>query len=440
MSKLRHRLARFRADEKGTFGIMASVTSLMLVMCVGVSYEVTKIYATKSKVQTVTDNLGLMAAVYMRSNEIPPTSAEQGFMEGVSYPIEEVNAGHGIHGLSGDLTITYDTELGKAFARFDGEMSTSFMSAFHKDSVAITTTSTVKFRTFSKSAISVALVVDNSGSMGWDDKPRNNGNGSRKPGTVKRIDALKNTATKFNQELVKALIDNNDDPDTRFLRLGLIPYNTDVIQDDVQPIDWGSLDTGDIDDMDAGGGTDTRGPMALARDWMGLESAIHEQESGEEAKKYVVLMSDGSNNGEWVCDWQPKKRTRQWRRWNGFRYDYRNSWRRLGAGWEEGRATNCQFQNLSSSQSLEICNSLKDEDVEIFTIGFALEPGNYFSQFPSSSNVKISQATTDNAYAFLQECASSSENFIEAKDAAALEAAFEAIGKKIIEDNIRIEN
>jgi len=430
-------LARYRADEDGNFGIMASVTSLMLVMSVGVSVEVSKIYASQSKVQNITDNLGLMAAVYMRDHETPPATSEQGFVDSVQYTMEEVNTGQSMPGLSGHFVVNYDTELGRANVEFDGEMSTSFMSAFHKDAVPLRASSAVKFRTFSKSAISVALIVDNSGSMGWDDKPRINGN--RQNGTVKRIDALKDTAVKFNQNMVTTLVETNDDPDTRFLRIGLIPYNTHVIDSDVQQIEWGGLNENEINEMEDGGGTDTRGPMEKASDWMGLEDSFHEQESGEQAKKYVVLMSDGSNNGEWDCDWQPRRYTRLWRKWNGYRFDYKNSRWRPGSGWQEGRATNCQFQQLSSSQSLETCTDLKDDEVEIFTIGFALEPGNYYSDFPSASNVDISQETTDNAYDFLQACASSPENFIEAEDAAALDEAFEAIGKKIIQDNIRIE-
>jgi len=437
LNRIKKEVTRFRSDEEGTFGIMASVTSLMLVMCVGVSFEVSKVYSTKAKLQFITDNMGLMAAVHMRDNEEPPSSAEQGFMEGIKYSVEQVNAGQGMPGVTGDFTIDYDVELGRATVRFDGQIATAFMSAFHTPTVDVVTTSRVKFRTFSKSAISVALVVDNSGSMEWDDKPRKNG--SRQSGTVKRIDALKDTAATFNQNLYNTLIETNDDPEKRFLRLGLIPYSSDVIQNEVQTINWGALNEDDIQDMSAGGGTDTRGPMILARDWMGLEDAIHEQETGEEVKKYVVLMSDGSNNGEWVCDWEDRDYTRTWRYWNGYRHYYKRSYRRPGNGWEEGRATNCEYQERSSSQSLETCASLRNENVEIFTIGFALEPGSYYSDFPSTASVDITQSTTNKAYAFLRACASSKDNFIEAKDAASLESAFDAIGKKIIEDNIRIE-
>lgn len=435
---LSYNLQRLREDESGTFSVMAGVTSLMLVMCVGVSFEVTRIHAKQAKLQYIADNMGLMAAIYMRDNETPPNSSDQGFVEGVDYSVEQVNAGQGISGVTGDFNIVYDTESGRAIVRFDGHIATSFMSAFHTPNVRFETRSRVKFQTFEKSAVSVALIVDNSGSMEWDDKPRIDG--SRQPGTTKRIDALKSTATKFNQNLHDTLIATNDDPDRRFLRLGLIPYSSDVIENEIQDIDWGVVESTYIRGMSAGGGTDTRGPLRLASDWMGLEDAIHEHETGEAVKKYVVLMSDGSNNGEWVCDWEPRDYTRTWRYWNGFRHYYKRSYRRPGSGWEEGRATNCEYKDLSSSQSLNTCVELKNNNVEIFTIGFALEPGNYFSDFPSTASVNISHSTTNKAYSFLRSCASETENFIEAKDAAALDDAFEAIGKKIAEDNIRVEN
>jgi len=150
-------------------------------------------------------------------------------------------------------------------------------------------------------------------------------------------------------------------------------------------------------------------------------------------------MSDGSNNDEWVCDWQNRYGTRLWRKFNGYRYDYRQSRSRPGSGWVEGTAYNCSLENRSNSDSLDVCTQLKLDGVEVFTIGFALEPGTYYSDFPNSyQTTEISQSITDTAYGFLSACATSSEHFIAAKDADALEDAFDKIGKKIVEDTIRI--
>lgn len=429
-------LKRYKNEEDGNFAMMAATMSLMLVMTTGSAIEIMRIQSAKSKVQTLADNMGLVAAIYIRDHETPPTDSTTGYTEGTAYSIEEINHGKPLSNVAGNFVVKYNDELKQAEVKFVGKASTGFLAAFHKPEFDLLANSYVKYPSTAKAAVSVALIVDNSGSMAWDDKPiRGN---SRQNGTVSRITALKNTAKTFNKNLHEALEGKNNSQE-RFLRMGMIPYSTDVIQSRVQDMNWGKLDDDDITSMNASGGTDTRGPLNVSLNWMKDEDATHKFESGEIPKKYVVLMSDGSNNNEWVCDWQQRRRTRLWRKYNGFRYDYVRSNRSPGSGWEEGIAYNCKLENKSNSDSLKVCNDLKAENVEIFTIGFALEPGKYYANYGQSFHTTtISKETTDSAFNFLRSCASTEENFIPAADADALEEAFEKIGKKIVEDTIRI--
>jgi len=433
-----HKFRQLLEDKKGSFGIMAAVTSLMLVMSVGVSMELMRIQASKAKLQNLTDNMGLTAAVYIRDNQTPPTSSQQGFAAGTNYTVEDLNAGQSIPNVTGFFTVHYNDELGQAETKFNGKIQTAFLSAFHKPDVDVETKSSIQYPQSAQTAVSVALIVDNSGSMAWDDKPRLNG--SRQSGTITRIEGLIQTATTFNQNLEAEILESSSNSQENYLRLGMIPYNSQVVTNRVSDIDWGVLDTGDIDDLDANGGTDSRGPLTLAKTWMNGENDIHEQENGiDDPKRYVVLMSDGANNEEWVCDWQNRNRTRLWRKWNGFKYEYRVQRRRPGSGWVQGIAYNCQVENMSNADSLNLCTQLKNDGVEIFTIGFALEPGIYYADWPNSyATQQIPQTVTDSAYGFLSACASSEEHFITAEDSAELNDAFEKIGEKIVEDTIRI--
>lgn len=380
--------------------------------------------------------MGLVAAIYIRDNETPPNNSSIGYTEGTAYPIDVINHGKPLPNVDGHFSVSYNETSGRAEVSFEGKAYTSFLSAFHKPVVNMNAKAFVKYPSLAKSAASVALIVDNSGSMAWDDKPiRGN---SRQANTVARIQGLKNTATKFNENLHEAIVDKSNNG-KGYLRMGMIPYNTDVIDSRVQKMGWGKLNENEIDSMTANGGTDSRGPLQLSLQWMSKEDTTHKLENGETPKKYVVLMSDGSNNSEWVCDWQNRRKTKLWRKFNGHRFDYVRSKRSPGSGWVEGVAYNCKLEDKSNSDSLEVCNQLKAEDVEIFTIGFALEPGDYFANFLRGyQTTRISKETTDSAYAFLKSCASSDENFIAAADAKALEDAFEKIGKKIVEDTIRI--
>jgi len=79
--------------------------------------------------------------------------------------------------------------------------------------------------------------------------------------------------------------------------------------------------------------------------------------------------------------------------------------------------------------------------VRVFTIGFALEPGTYKTNYPPALGQEyatISESTTQAAYAMLSDCASAAQDFVAAENVESLEAAFSVIGESIIEDVVRL--
>ncbi|MEP3891868.1 MAG: pilus assembly protein [Hellea sp.] len=438
LKKKKFLLKSLHKDEKGSFGVMAAVSLLMLVLAVGTAIDVSLMFKARAKIQATTDTVGLAASIYVRDNKTPPKSLNDGFVEGTKYDIHIANAGKELSGIMGKFSVNYNDELQRAEVIFEGEVKTTFLGAFNKASVDIGVTSVVQYYETAQAATSVFLVVDNSGSMAWDDTPITSG--TRRPAGAKtRIEGLKSTVTKFNADL-DASLSEAVSTDEEYLRTALIPYSTDTLTNKVSGPNWGTVNHGHVQRMLASGGTDSRGPMALAKTLMRSENNIHYAENGtNDPKKYVIFMTDGANNEEWVCEWRRQRRTRLWRRFNGFKFDYRRSSRSPGSGYEEGVAYNCTLENKSNSDSVQICEELKNEGVEIFTVGFALEPGKYYSDYPRlRQTATISKSTTDSAYSFLKACASSESQFLIAKDSDALDAAFEEIGKKIAADSIRI--
>lgn len=438
IKKIKSHLKRWKKDDKGSFGIMAAVSMLMLVLAVGTAIDAATLFKARSKLQATSDTVGLMASIYVRDNKNPPKSSEEGFVDGKKYDIQIANGGQEIKHVTGDFSVNYNEELQRSEVNFNGKFKTLFLGAFNTSSVDINVKSIVQYYETAQAATSVFLVVDNSGSMAWDDTPVTTGN-SRPAGAKTRIEGLKATVTKFNADLDTALSEAVS-TDEEYLRTALIPYSTDTLTNKVSGPNWGTVNHGHVQRMVASGGTDSRGPMQLAKKLMQSENNIHYAENGtQDPKKYVVFMTDGANNEEWVCEWRQRNRTRLWRRFNGFKYEYRRSWRSPGRDYEEGVAYNCKLENKSNSDSVQICNELKNEGVEVFTVGFALEPGKYFADYPRlSQTATIAKSTTDSAYEFLRNCASSEDQFLIAKDSDALDAAFEKIGKKIAADSIRI--
>ena len=128
--------------------------------------------------------------------------------------------------------------------------------------------------------------------------------------------------------------------------------------------------------------------------------------------------------------------------------------------WEEG-----EFDIESNIAARAKCDELHAAGVEIFSVGFALEPGQYetnawanisdchYTPFRPTTALERPGCLPVEAYdsetairnaniaeGLLQYCANKDENFISANDTAALTAAFERIGNTIVQEIIRIES
>ena len=117
--------------------------------------------------------------------------------------------------------------------------------------------------------------------------------------------------------------------------------------------------------------------------------------------------------------------------------------------WEEG-----ELDITSNIETRAQCDILHETGVQVFTVGFALVPGqfetnewanrssNHFTPFPHDSQYSESVAieNANNARSLLQYCASSPQNFITADDTTALEEAFDRIGNTIIKEIVRISS
>ena len=135
-------------------------------------------------------------------------------------------------------------------------------------------------------------------------------------------------------------------------------------------------------------------------------------------------------------------------RYSGYEYHQGEFPPDTSGNWVEG-----EFDVPANVTSRAQCDALHEAGVEIFTIGFALVPGQFetnewadrpgaFTPFPHNSvyNHSDSVESTNLAKGLLQYCASKDENFLTADNATALEDAFDRIGNTIIKEIIRISS
>lgn len=391
---------KYRKDTDASIATIFGITAPLLLMVVGVAYDTSQITNTKGQAQLMADAIGLNASIFVKNNEGPPTNSNEGYMHNQWYDASELGLNFS-YGTSNDNTtkfrVTYDDVGEKAIVEVKSSVEPVFMSAFGRSEVNFTTLSEVKYAKKAHSnPASIFLVLDNSGSMAFDDIPQAYWNAPQPAGAAPRIDGMKASIKSFTEHLSTMIVPDPNEPEVKFLRMAMTAYNTNIINARSVNPQWGTISDQDIDSMEADGGTVPTQALSKVQGWMNGEDSKHKTMNGsDEPLKYVVLMADGANS-------------------------YANT----------------------DSQSLSVCTKLKDKGVEVFTIGFALEPGYFYTgvwgQRYGQASYYISPTVKQKAEKFLKDCASSDGHFLLADDADSLKSAFDKIGAVIVEDAVRI--
>jgi hypothetical protein len=295
--------------------------------------------------------------------------------------------------------------------------------------------------------------------------------------------SLKTAMKSFNDFLDEAV---GDDSDQRYLRMGLIPFNHNFINNKKQNMGWGTIQENKIRNMSPSGETNTAKGMDRAYWFLRNEHNRYDRSIRNELKRYVVLMTDGNNSvdqniqvdapgsGLWRGQEQ-RSRDGRWRtRRSCERYETR--YRDTGEGgqqsyracvqwgpteryWQEGATwwswTNKRQTSRPSGgrnwKEIEYkdrtryrCDQFKELGWDIFTVGYALQAGIYQRNIPGRPSKEFWGFSPDEiakATDLLEYCATTPEHFVLANNAVDLNEAFEDIAESISNDtSIRIKS
>lgn len=474
MSKfLRQRelFSRFKKDTKGNFALVWAVGLTVTIGAVGAGIDLSTTSRVATTAQAAADQVALSSSVFYSINERLPENSDEGFIDGQIYRGDDAgfNFPNSVSGGSRRVKIRalYDEDVGEVTVKVWGHVETSFMGMFGRsfNRLPFSNEATAKFKeTQIKNPASITLVLDNSGSMAWDDTPLTaddcefnfvrNGNSNRgqwvlecdhPDGAERRIDGLIDSVETF-MDIVDGYVGPQDVAGRRVLRTGMIPYDDMIINNREVDMDWGVISDSDIRAMSPSGATNSAPPIAQAWDWLQDENDIHAAESGEDNPlRYMIFMTDGQNSA--TPQWFPETGTGYWRGWDCTgRFSrfciraYETSPSRPVISnhfsWEEG-----ELISASDKDSKNSCAAMKAQGVRVFTIGFALEPGTYLTNTNSNDpndRRTIEPETTDAAYNLLADCASTPDDFVPAANVDTLDSAFAVIGESIVQDVIRL--
>ena len=437
---------RFKKNEDGNMAVTFAVSAVAVIGATSATMDYSVLSNAKSRSQAIADQTALAAAIFVKNNDRPPASLAEGVTRG-SHSAR--NLGYEFKGwVDGgannvNINVVYDDNAKEARVTVSGQTVPTFAQVLGKRSLTFSSESVVSYLDIDeKHPASIALVLDNSGSMGWDDKFANP-NGTSPIGAEPRIDGLEFSVKKFNTDLSDRLgVEDSDG--LRTIRMGMLPYSSNIVTSNKVEMDFGYITDQEVERMVPSGNTNSNPPMTKAQEWMDGENSEHRDEAarvGEayrEPLKFVIFMSDGQNTlgaYEFLAD---DTAPVYWRQnsngsWSGiYAHSYNNQF-----GYIRGH-----LRRDTDRLTIETCNTLKSQGTEIFTIGYALEVGYYNANNPWN---KYSQAYVNlwnqtNAYNLLQSCASKEENFVRAGDNDELEAAFDTIQNAIVKELIRIKS
>lgn len=279
-------LSDLMPNRDGNFAMLAAVLAPVVFAAGSLAIDTTNMMSMKSHLQNAVDSTALATAtrLYQEENlsiKDAKTFAAQ-FLEG---QVEKDSTTFGAFSISPTINITPVYGVGKttwtvAIGVTGTQAATPMARLMGRDELTVDVEGQAASGSEAKQgSISMALVLDKSGSMGW-----------KLDGQIK-INVLKTAVFGLITTLQKV------DPDGEYIRLGAASYDTNL--DGTERMHWNlnrvhSFAGG----LQAQGGTDSTDAFRWGFESVNSQTEINEHvtKTGQEPEQVIVFMTDGENN------------------------------------------------------------------------------------------------------------------------------------------------
>lgn len=306
-------LSRLRKDRRGNFAMMAAIAVPIILGAGGFAMDLTNMVLAKAELQDAADSAAIAAASALASDG---KSIDEARVIAAAFMKTQLSGSRvftwgkdGIPTPSIEITQETTAGVGKTFkvaVVTSGSLEfTPLTKLMGYNSTTLNASSSTESATESKNALSMYLVLDQSGSMlanttevstvntgsckQYDDSGRSIGVHS--PCYVKKIEALQYAATSLFNQLKQA------DPNTKFVRTATASYSNKM--DASYNLAWGTTEAQrQVNALSGGGGTSSTAATKAAYTKLkaSTENDEHKRVNGQEPTKYIILMTDGNNN------------------------------------------------------------------------------------------------------------------------------------------------
>jgi uncharacterized protein YegL len=271
------KIRKFREEQRGSIMATAALSLPLLMLSVAVTVQYSMASNAKSKVQQATDSALMAGAIEankvesltdillvekkLEENAKNFLKAGLGEISNLDYKINKVS----FNPLTKLATLKVDFKYPTIMDQITGDEN-----KYHS------TEAQVYLSEEKRKPLSMYLVLDKSGSMGWDG----------------RMVALKAAVASLTTKMVL------EDPDQEYVRMGAIAYDSRNYWKRVD-LNWNPvLVNAYTQALWANGGTNSSDAMKVAYKAMkgNSEEKVHEKKNGGEPTKFILFLTDGANN------------------------------------------------------------------------------------------------------------------------------------------------
>jgi len=260
-----------------TFGI----AMIPIMLSVGTAVDYSRYSNLQTKVASATDAALLAAtASAMNSVDLNDKTAVLAELNSIFEPFFLANMGSSVAYQYNSYTLDYNVATRKVSVNIDIDYQTVVMGIVGFEELKADTNAVASLEIEAGGAVSMYLVLDRSGSMGWS-----NGEGGTK------METLQSSVAQMITTMSAA------DPDQEFIRMGAVAYSHYTWGE--KSLRWNLSKINQyVQNMYADGGTDSSGAVEKAYKKLKKQKEIdkHAAKSGQIPDLVIVFMTDGDNN------------------------------------------------------------------------------------------------------------------------------------------------
>lgn len=275
-------LAKRCVDNRdGNIAITFALSLMPVMLIIGGTIDYSEGTRIRNQVAIAADTAILSAASnVLAEGELEDKADVERKLKAVFNPFFEANRPKsGRYSYSG-VNVDYDPATKSVDVKLDLTIRTAVLGLIGKDRFDVAVNTSTSMEMSAGGAVSMFLVLDKSGSMGWS-----NGSGGTK------MQSLKIAVNDMNSNF------RSIDPNNQYVRMGAVSYDSRRQRE--QRIVWGSNAANNyVQRLRAYGGTNSS--QAVNRAYQHLrhrrEVTEHQRRSGQTPAKVLVFMTDGDNN------------------------------------------------------------------------------------------------------------------------------------------------